>query len=48
MDEAARCDDLVLIRGGLVIAHESPEELLKRTGVDNVESAFLKLVGGDE
>ncbi|HVW23201.1 MAG TPA: ABC transporter ATP-binding protein [Candidatus Saccharimonadales bacterium] len=45
MDEATRCDDLVLIRDGQVIAHEAPKELLKRTGARDVEDAFLKLVG---
>ncbi len=45
MDEAQRCDDLVLIREGSVIAHDAPDELLKRTHTDNVEQAFLKLVG---
>jgi len=48
MDEAERCDDLVLIRSGRVIAHGAPAQLLKSTGTKNVEQAFLKLVGGDE
>ncbi|HVX24477.1 MAG TPA: ABC transporter ATP-binding protein [Candidatus Saccharimonadales bacterium] len=48
MDEAARCDDLVLIRDGRVIAHEAPAALLKRTATKNVEAAFLQLVGGAE
>lgn len=45
MDEASRCDDLVLIRAGEVIAHSAPEDLLKRTETKSVEQAFLKLVG---
>lgn len=45
MDEAQRCDDLVLIRSGKVIAHSSPAELLERTGTKTVEQSFLKLVG---
>jgi ABC-2 type transport system ATP-binding protein len=48
MDEAGRCDDLVLIRDGSLIAHSSPEELLERTGTRTVEASFLKLVGGKE
>jgi ABC-2 type transport system ATP-binding protein len=44
MDEATRCDELVLMRDGAVIAHESPEELLARTGATDVEQAFLTLV----
>ena len=45
MDEARRCDDLVLIRDGAVIAHSSPTELCRRTGSKTVEQSFLKLVG---
>lgn len=45
MDEAERCDDLVLIRDGEVIAHSSPQDLLSRTGTKTVEESFLKLVG---
>lgn len=48
MDEAERCDDLVLIRDGKVIAHSSPEELRQRTGTESVEQSFLKLVGESE
>lgn len=48
MDEAERCDDLVLIRDGEVIAHSSPAELLRRTGVKTIEHSFLKLVGDKE
>jgi ABC-2 type transport system ATP-binding protein len=44
MDEARRCDDLVLIREGEVIAHDSPKELLCKTDTKSVEQAFLKLV----
>lgn len=44
MDEAERCDDLVLIRGGQLIAHSSPEELLKSTHSKTIEQSFLKLV----
>jgi len=48
MDEAERCDDLVLIRDGEVIAHSSPEELRHRTGTKTIEQSFLKLVGNSE
>ena len=49
MDEARRCDNLVLIREGRVLAHSSPAELLAQTGTHSVEEAFLKLVstGGE-
>ena len=45
MDEAKRCDDLVLIRDGRVIAHSTPSELRRRTGTKTIEQSFLKLVG---
>jgi ABC-2 type transport system ATP-binding protein len=48
MDEAERCDDLVLIRDGKIIAHSTPAELKKQTGKRTVEDSFLKLVGGAE
>lgn len=46
MDEAERCDDLVLIRDSQVVATGAPAELCKRTGTKTVEQAFLKLAGG--
>jgi ABC-2 type transport system ATP-binding protein len=46
MDEADRCDDLVLMRDGRVLACEPRESLLRRTGTDDVEVAFLTLVEG--
>ena len=48
MDEAQRCQNLLLIREGSVIAEGTPKELLKRTGTDTVEQAFLQLAGGTE
>lgn len=44
MDEAAHCDDLLLIRRGRILAHDSPAALCDRTHAANVEEAFLKLV----
>jgi len=44
MDEAARCDDLVLIHEGRIIAIAPPAELLARTRTDDLEQAFLALV----
>lgn len=48
MDEAERCDDLVLIRDGKLVSHSTPAELRKRTNSKSVEESFLKLVGGKE
>ncbi len=45
MDEAERCDDLVLIRAGKILAHASPAELRKQTNTSTVEESFLKLIG---
>ena len=44
MDEAERCDDLVLIREGQILAHGTPAELRQKTAAETVEQAFLKLV----
>jgi ABC-2 type transport system ATP-binding protein len=43
MDEAERCDDLVLLRDGRIVATGSPDELRHRTRVDDLEDAFLAL-----
>ena len=43
MDEASRCDDLLLLRDGRLVATGAPEELLRRTGADDLEGAFLAL-----
>jgi len=43
MDEAERCDELVLMRDGLIVAAEPPGELLARTGAADLEDAFLAL-----
>jgi ABC-2 type transport system ATP-binding protein len=44
MDEATRCDRLVLMRDGAVLADDTLQDLLRRTGSDDVEAAFLTLV----
>jgi ABC-2 type transport system ATP-binding protein len=46
MDEAERCDELLLIRDGKMLAHGSPKALTTRTHSSSVEQSFLKLVGG--
>ncbi len=43
MDEAQRCDELVLMREGRIVAAETPQALLTRTGADDVERAFIAL-----
>ena len=44
MDEAERCDRLLLMREGRIIADDAPAALLESTGAGDVESAFLALV----
>lgn len=44
MDEADRCDRLLLMREGAVIADGSPDEIRRRTGAGDIEQAFLTLV----
>ncbi len=44
MDEAERCDRLLLMRQGAVIADESPASLRSRTGCESLDDAFLALV----
>lgn len=46
MDEASRCDRLLLLRDGALVADETLAELLARTGAANVETAFLTLTEG--
>jgi ABC-2 type transport system ATP-binding protein len=44
MDEAERCNRLLLMRDGAVLADDTPSGLLERTSTHDVESAFLSLV----
>ncbi|MGH3053859.1 MAG: ABC transporter ATP-binding protein [Gaiellaceae bacterium] len=44
MDEADRCHALLLLRQGTLLAHASPAELRRRTGAQNLEDVFLRLI----
>jgi ABC-2 type transport system ATP-binding protein len=44
MDEAERCDELLLMRAGTVIAQESPQQLKDRTSTTTMDAAFLRLI----
>jgi ABC-2 type transport system ATP-binding protein len=44
MDEAARCDDLILMRSGEILAAGTPAQLCDAAGAQDIESVFLKLV----
>ena len=43
MDEAERCDALLLLRDGGLLGSLTPDELRARTGQSDLESAFLAL-----
>lgn len=44
MDEAQRCERLLLLREGRLLADETPDALLARTGRSDVGDAFLDLI----
>jgi ABC-2 type transport system ATP-binding protein len=44
MEEAERCQRLLLMRDGHILADDSPEALLARTGSTDFESAFIALI----
>jgi ABC-2 type transport system ATP-binding protein len=44
MDEADRCHALLLLREGTLLAHATPAELRRRTGKDDLEDVFLRLI----
>jgi ABC-2 type transport system ATP-binding protein len=46
MDEAERCQDLVLLLDGRIVATGSPDELRRRSGQSDLEEAFLVLAEG--
>ena len=44
MDEALRCDDLILLRDGALVARTTPQRLLADTGQQDPEAAFVELI----
>jgi ABC-2 type transport system ATP-binding protein len=46
MEEATRCDHLLLLRDGRLLAAAPPDEVRARTGEQDLERAFLRLVEG--
>ncbi|NIK56188.1 ABC transporter ATP-binding protein [Kribbella shirazensis] len=44
MDEASRCDRLLLMRDGELLADDTPQDLLLSAGTDDLEKAFLTLI----
>jgi len=45
---AALCDRIVIIAKGRVAADGSADQLLKKSGCDSLEDAFVKLIGTEE
>ncbi len=48
MDEASRCDRIVLMREGQIIANGTLSDLLAQTGTADIEEAFLRFSGVTE
>jgi ABC-2 type transport system ATP-binding protein len=48
MDEARHCDRIGFMKRGRLIAEDKPSELLKMSGKDSLEDAFLELSKQDE
>jgi ABC-2 type transport system ATP-binding protein len=46
MDEADRCDDLLLLREGRLLASGPLAEIRRRAGTDDLDEAFLRLIEG--
>ncbi len=46
MDEAERCDRLLLMRDGVFLADGSPADIKEKAGADDIEQAFLAIVRG--
>jgi ABC-2 type transport system ATP-binding protein len=44
MDEAGRCDRILLIREGALIADDSPDALRRAAGTDDLDQMFLTLI----
>ncbi|WP_371405422.1 ABC transporter ATP-binding protein [Kribbella sp. NBC_00662] len=44
MDEASRCDRLLLMRDGDLLADDTPRALLDSVGTEDIEQAFLTLI----
>ena len=44
MDEANRCDTLLLMRAGRLLADDTPAAIKRRAGTDDMDRAFLNLI----
>jgi len=48
MDEANRCDRLLLMRDGAILADDTPAGLLTSTATTDMEQAFLSVISGNQ
>jgi len=48
MDEASRCDRLLLIRDGRLIGDDTPAAIRATAGTDDLDEAFLRLIRNQE
>lgn len=48
MDEAARCDRLLLLREGRLVADDTPDTIRAQTETEDLEEAFLRLAQRQE
>ena len=48
LDEAAHCDDVLLMREGRILAAQTPGQLRSATGTDDLDEAFVRLIEGAE
>jgi ABC-2 type transport system ATP-binding protein len=44
LDEARHCDELILLREGSIVAQLTPAELRSRTGTEDMDEAFIRLI----
>lgn len=44
LDEAARCDEVVLLREGRLLTTTTASELRRETGTDDLDEAFVRLI----
>ncbi len=44
LDEARHCDQVILLRDGHILAQVTPRELTARTGTEDMDEAFMRLI----
>ena len=48
MDEADRCDRVIILREGRIAVDDTPQGMRERTGCERLEAAFLALIEGEQ